>query len=330
MDSGHGKLNSWKGEFIMTNTKKKKGNKMKLLSAVGMLTVSAAMLVSSTFAWFSLNRTVRAQTMTVQAKSADPFLKISANGDDFFTALDATANTSNDTGAWAIQTQAAINGNAADDAKLKLIAPKTIGSTMEWVWNQSSNPNSPNTQNVSTGTGNKAVTLEEKAANKNTDRSAIMTGKVAGETLEDAFVLKQTLTFQNIAKDSAGTNLKIDSVTITRDATTKTPASTFDKAVRVLVVNENGKYALYNGEGALIAAENGATGTAMDKTTASGTDPAKAIIAAKLDKESTTNITIYMYFDGNADQAFTNNAYDLTGVHAAFQFSIDSETATNP
>lgn len=315
----------------MTNTKKKNGNKRKLLGAVGMLTVSAAMLVSSTFAWFSLNRTVTAQTMTVQAKSADPFLKISANGKDFYRALDTAASASSaDTGTWEIQTQAAINGNTAADAKLKLIAPKTIGSDMEWVWNQSSDPGNPNRQNVSTGTGNKAVTLEEKDANKNTDRSAIMTGKVAGETLEDAFVLKQTLTFQNIAKDSAGTNLKIDSVTITRDATTKTPASDFDKAVRVLVVNKDGKYALYNGEGALIAAENGATGTAMDKTTASGTDPAKAIIAAKLDKESTTYITIYMYFDGNADQAYTNNAFDLTGVHAAFQFSIDPETAANP
>jgi hypothetical protein len=307
----------------MTNTNKKSKNTRKLLGAIGMLTVSAAMLVSSTFAWFSLNRTVRAQTMTVQAKSADPFLKISANGTDFFTALDATANTSNDTGAWAIQTQATINEQAAANAKLKLIAPVTLGATPTWVWNQSSNPKDPNTQNVSTGTGNKAVTLEEKDANKNTDRSAIMTGKVAGETLEDAFVLKQTLSFKNIAKDSAGKNLKIDSVTITRDDATETPASDFDKAVRVLIVNKAGEYALYDGTGANIAAENGATGTRMSGT-------GNNIILGSLGAEAETSITIYMYFDGNASQAFTNNAFDLTGVHAAFQFSIDSETATNP
>ena len=289
-----------------------------------MLTVSAAMLVSSTFAWFSLNRTVRAQTMTVQAKSADPFLKISANGNDFYTALDATADASTDTGAWAIQTQAVINSRTAADAKLKLIAPKTIGATPTWVWNQSSDPASPNTQNVANGTGNQDVALTiDTTNNQNADRSAIMTGTVGAEALEDAFVLKQTLTFKNIAKDSAGTNLKIDSVTITRDTATADPASTFDQAVRVLIVNSEGKYALYNGAGTNIEAENGATGTRMTGT-------GNNIIAASLAANGTTSIDIYMYFDGNASQAYTNNAFDLTGVHAAFQFSIDSETATTP
>ena len=71
-----------KGEFIMTNTKKKNGNKRKLLGAVGMLTVSAAMLVSSTFAWFSMNKTVRAQTMSISAKSDSTFLLISKTNTD--------------------------------------------------------------------------------------------------------------------------------------------------------------------------------------------------------------------------------------------------------
>lgn len=292
-----------------------------------MLTVSAAMLVSSTFAWFSLNRNVSASTMTVQAKSADPFLKISANGTNFYTALADTADSSTDTGAWAIQTQATINSNPAAAAKLKLIAPATIGATPTWVWNQSSDPSDPNTQNVSTGTGNKAVTLTEEDANKNSDRSAILTGTVAGETLEDAFVLKQTLTFKNIAKDSAGTNLKIDGITITRDdAVATNPASTFDQAVRVLVVNSAGAYALYDSNGLITTgAENGATGTQMSTTSAG-----KPIIAASLAKEATTDITIYMFFDGNAAEAYTNNAFDLTGVHASFDFSIDNETATTP
>ena len=78
-----------KGEFIMTNTKKKKGNKMKLLSAVGMLTVSAAMLVSSTFAWFSLNKNVTATSMSVTAKSNAKYLLV---GDDATKAA-STAKT---------------------------------------------------------------------------------------------------------------------------------------------------------------------------------------------------------------------------------------------
>ncbi len=313
----------------MTNTKKKNGNKRKLLGAVGMLTVSAAMLVSSTFAWFSLNRTVTAQTMTISAKSADPFLKISANGTNFYTALDATADPSNDTGAWAIQTTAKTNTATAADAKLKLIAPKKIGSTMEWVWNKSTNPAQAQGKLV-TDASNSAVTLSVAEGNENADRSAIMTGKVAGEALVDAFVLKQTLTFQNIAQDAKGTNLKIDSVTFSRDNATITgdAASTFHKAARILVVNEAGAYALYkfdtnNAAGTLIPAENDADGTQMGGT-------GKNVIATELAAKGTTSITIYMYFDGNAAEAYTNNAFDLNGVHASFQFSIDPETAANP
>ena len=312
----------------MTNTKKKHGNKMKLLSAVGMLTVSAAMLVSSTFAWFSLNRNVSASTMTVQAKSADPFLKISANGTNFYTGLAPSADTSNDIGAWAIQTTAVINDQTAAAAKLKLIAPATIGTTPTWVWNQSTNPAEAQAKAV-TDASNKAVTLQEKAANQNTDRSSIMTGTVAGETHEDAFVLKQTLTFKNISKDSAGTNLKIDAVNITREAATITDpaASTFDEAVRVLVVNADGDYALYGKSGLISGGYAAATGVTGDLMTLTSGKPT---IAGSLDAEATTSITIYMYFDGNATQAYTNNAFDLTGVHASFDFSIDSETATTP
>lgn len=296
-----------------------------------MLTVSAAMLVSSTFAWFSLNRQVTAQTMTIEAKSADPFLKISANGDDFYTALGSTADEATDRGIWTIQTKAAINGKAAANAKLKLIAPKVIGTEPTWVWNQSTNPGQAQGKSV-TDTSNSAVTLNVAEGNENADRSAIMTGTVAGVTpaLEDAFVLKQTLTFKNIAQDAKGTNLKIDKVTFSRDdAKITTPAaSTFHKAARILVVNEDGAYALYkfdtnNADGTLIAAEHDATGTQMGGT-------GKNVIAAELAAKAETSITIYMYFDGNADEAFTNNAFDLTGVHASFQFSIDPETTTNP
>lgn len=280
-----------------------------------MLTVSAAMLVSSTFAWFSLNRNVSASTMTVQAKSADPYLQISAdNGTTWANELTSGTN-------WNVQSNVTINGNQPTAARLKLIAPKEISATPTWVWNKSDDVDDANTTAVTDAT-NKAVTLEEKAANK-TDGSSIMTGKVAGEQLEDAFVLKQVFQFKNVSKSAVGTNLKIDSVSITRDTAVADPASDFDKAVRVLVVNAAGEYALYDGNGANIAAENGATGTRMGDATNHN------VILGTLPVDGTTSITVYMYFDGNASQAKTSNAFDLTGVHAEFHFSIDSETATN-
>jgi hypothetical protein len=268
--------------------------------------------------------------MTVTAKSADPYLLIAAKdptaqgfaNSDWVTELTTAGSSAN----WAIQTQATINNEDPADAKLKLIAPKTIGNgnDMTWVWNSSNDPDDANTTAV-TANSNKAVTLTEAAANKNAYRSSILTGTVAGVTpsLEDAFVLKQTFSFKNVSQSAVGKNLKIDSVTVSRADSSYAGDSDFNLAVRVLVINAAGEYALYNGTGQNIAAENGATGSRMGGSN-------NNIIIGELGLNTTTDITVYMYFDGNASQAKTNNAYDLNGVNATFAFSIDDETATTP
>ena len=163
----------------MTNTNKKSKNTRKLLGAIGMLSVSAAMLVSSTFAWFSLNRNVSASTMSVTAKSADPYLQISANGTSFYTTLDSTAaSASNGVGTW----------NVVDATDLRLIAPKTIGTTPTWVWSSSTlSDNAQGDTIVATGEGAnvgsalkfKEVTLD--AASLNADRCGVRTGTVADD-----------------------------------------------------------------------------------------------------------------------------------------------------
>ena len=48
----------------------------KLIPALGMLVLSACMLVTSTFAWFSMNTTVTATNMTVTAKGDQVYLQI--------------------------------------------------------------------------------------------------------------------------------------------------------------------------------------------------------------------------------------------------------------
>ena len=77
----------------MTNTKKKNSNKRKLLGAVGMLSVSAAMLVSSTFAWFTMNKSVTAKNMTVQAKAEGGLLISETQGYGSNDVWDSEANT---------------------------------------------------------------------------------------------------------------------------------------------------------------------------------------------------------------------------------------------
>ena len=48
---------------------KKNSAKMKLLSAAGMLGISAAMLATSTYAWFTMNKEVSVSSFTVEAKA---------------------------------------------------------------------------------------------------------------------------------------------------------------------------------------------------------------------------------------------------------------------
>ena len=58
----------------------------KLISAIVMLTLSFVMLVTSSFAWFSMNTNVKATGMTVSAKADQLFLQIVKGGDDFDSA----------------------------------------------------------------------------------------------------------------------------------------------------------------------------------------------------------------------------------------------------
>ena len=72
----------------------------KLIPAIGMLALSACMMVTSTFAWFSMNDNVTVSDMTVTAKGDQVYLQIVAgkdagafvNGDDQITA-EATNKT---------------------------------------------------------------------------------------------------------------------------------------------------------------------------------------------------------------------------------------------
>lgn len=53
---------------------KKNSTKMKLLSAAGMLAISAAMLATSTYAWFTMNTEVSVEGLSVNAKAEDGLL----------------------------------------------------------------------------------------------------------------------------------------------------------------------------------------------------------------------------------------------------------------
>jgi len=76
--------------IMKANTKNKKGGSpaKKLIPAAGSLMISAVMLASSTFAWFTMSREVEVTGMELKTKVAGNLLICSDNVDDHYSALD--------------------------------------------------------------------------------------------------------------------------------------------------------------------------------------------------------------------------------------------------
>lgn len=217
--TGHSKLNSWKGEFIMTNTKKKHGNKMKLLSAVGMLTVSAAMLVSSTFAWFSMNKNVQASTMSISAKSDGTYLMIGTGEND-------TADE--------IQAQATTNSvNIGESGVFTALVPSTPAVTADLTAHATELTGASAVSDLATA----AVYSNWWTANSSDpDNATTNTINVKKLTTFDGFVIKKTV-YLTVAD---GSN-EADTLTIkpTFTAQSEAEGKTF-QGIKVLVVTDDG------------------------------------------------------------------------------------------
>ena len=215
----------------MTNTKKKHGNKMKLLSAVGMLTVSAAMLVSSTFAWFSMNKEVTAQTMTISAKSDSPFLQISESDSSGFDTDITFTSTATDTDALMLVTPLNVASNVGYYASAadKTATPPVVTTPTKFT----------NAAGVLWGTTFSTATNEVQADNVTTLVQTADKGK---------YVLAKEMWVRVADNSVNGTNFKLTAATITKGT------NDIADAARLLIVTETGKYNLYD------AGENTITG----------------------------------------------------------------------
>jgi hypothetical protein len=302
--------------MMKNNNKKKANTAKKLLPAAMMLAVSASMLGTSTYAWFSMNKTVSVQSMSISAKSADAIIEISANGSDFHNAL-ATGNGGN----WTLPD--------ATNAPLKLVTPTAISTSegtvgnVSWGWAASTAHDNAQVGNATTPKALVAQTTPSKTEN---NRAAYL-----GIENDSLYVLTQKLTIRNVSPDVVATNLKINSVSIDKGN------NTIGNAVRVLFVAADGKYAMYEPD-----ANNGTTATlvsthqwldaqgatATDMSTSSNSPIVAATLAAKGTGNSpaagsSTDVDVYVFFDGTDADAYTDLATNLSDVSVQFTFGID-------
>jgi len=126
----------------MKNDKKKTGFSptKKMFSAAAMLAVSASMLATSTYAWFSMNTTVTATGMQVQAK-AEAGLVISQASDGTYNASASSAKST-----------------------VAVLKPGSTSNLTNWFHSTSSNPAAANTKDTyDAGTAWVASTNEDNA-----------------------------------------------------------------------------------------------------------------------------------------------------------------------
>lgn len=264
----------------------------KLIPTFVMLIITAALIGTSTFAWFSMNNTVSVNSMEITAKSNTTYLLVS----------------STNTTASAIQTEQAIEITDSSAAKAVYpVAPGTVNAATYYV-----------AEDDEVIAGTKEVgDLKTPVSHTAYDTSSPATlawytmigtspdsdGYVGKATTEQAvtnpdleadYVLKSDFYFTIAAGAEDAENLYVSKVTFTG----------CDAAVRCLVVGETNSVIFsatdLDGDSSVIL--SGTTGTITDA--------------------SVVHVVVYIYYDGNASTIYTNNIDSILGGNVSLEFSV--------
>ncbi|MBO7449562.1 MAG: hypothetical protein J6U54_04265 [Clostridiales bacterium] len=237
----------------------------KIMASASMLLVSAVMLSSATYAWFSMNKEVTVTGMSITAKSDSTFLLVKA-GQQTVADIKADKLTTD-----SALTSSAVLYPTAHDA---ITAASTGYSAIEaadstnttdkdiWYYRYSSDPADY------MGTSPSNITY-------------VPTANFANYVLVNEFSLA-TADGSNELE-----NLRVKSCTIT---------TTGDQAVKVLVAGANGCQEFDASTGADISASS------------------TALQSANVTSSAASTVKVYVYWDGNDTDVYTNGVADLTNT----------------
>ena len=277
----------------------------KLIPAMCALLVATALLGTSTFAWFSMNREVSATGMQVTANSNSVFLLISSVETDDPAVIQA-ANS--------ISTELTVN---AEDAKVYPAAHATIANTADadnatvehetGYYYLTSNPEDKITKAAweakdpsVQGDYTKEVTSPAtnwfyKIANDPTTSTSSKAPTYL--TSIEGYVIHKTCYVTLAAGSNDATNLIVEKVKLTSN---NTAASGTFAPVKILVTS------------ATAAIE-------LDSDHTSSSTP----LATTLTDDEVVQIDIYIYYDGNHSSVYTNNVANLDGANISITFAVD-------
>ena len=271
----------------------------KLVPAICMLLVSAVLMGTSTFAWFSMNTSVTATGMQIQAKSDTTYLMIGSGETD--TAEEIQAATANTTTALTV---------SETDSKVYASAPVMDETGVGYT--------AVGKQNVA-GTTIDGNTIKAGAAITTKAAAALATNwYTASATAPDASTIDATsarqlssLTGYVIKKTvyltvAVGAN-PANNLSVTARITAKTGAATIITPVKILVVSDNDVV------------------TTLSSTSLTG-DLYTTGKNANITSTAVHTVDIYIYYDGNDANVKTTNKANLAAVDIELTFNV----ASNP
>lgn len=294
-----------------------------------MLSVSAAMLVSSTFAWFTMNKTVQATNMRVQAKADQGLLinEVATAGDSNW---DELATTNQTTG---IQ----LHATSTADTKTWYVAYSKKSNTAAAAAQgaASTDLTSDGYKTLGTAPFATAVSTVDAIAGSNAKQEITYVDKDAGTDYDpgEGYYVKYTYYLKSSADeitcslDAGGQSLQIKNVAVTNNENVGVSGTVedLDAALRVAIVINNKAYIYAPVTGATTSYYVNAGSTAT--TTLSG-DQATAMTKIPSVTENGTPVYVYLYFEGEDAKLKTDNVTStLDNVTVSFDLSLVDNTA---
>ncbi|MDD6994647.1 MAG: hypothetical protein SPH68_00225 [Candidatus Borkfalkiaceae bacterium] len=267
----------------------------KLFPAICMTLLAAALLGTSTFAWFSMNTQVTATGMQVTAKTDTTYLLISET------------NSS----AEAIQTENAttVALTVSDDqAKVYPCAPALNDTEVGYLTVASGHKTVDGADITTAGEKVTSATTADTVTNWYTANAAAPgASTIKADTARQltsfaGYVIKKTVHL-TVAKGANPAN----NLSVTAAFTKKGDGSNIS-AAKVLVTTSDGGIAI------------------LDSTTTTNTEEIKGG-NTNLTDSTVLTVNIYIYYDGNNEAVNTNNAANLAGATVALTFNVDAVPA---
>jgi len=279
----------------MKNDKKKIGFSpmKKVISAAGMLAVSASMLATSTYAWFSMNKTVTATGMQVTAKSNNTFLLINTGDNDEADEIQTAGLTTipvatiSDTEAQVYPSKPKESTEIGEGKRFTTGTPVTNATTAataaNWYTAQNNNP----------GDSNDSV------------KNITSLNTTANDPFEfSQYVIKRTV-YLTLADGSNAAHLLTVTPSITDADTNDTPDDI--SAVKVLVAT---------GDNYVILDSSMTTAQSLSTVDFTITD------------QTSIPVDIYLYYDGEEAAVYTNNIADLAKASVTLTFDVEVGSAS--